>query len=87
MWLCVAEEIHLAFDELARLSGRTRDELMVEVLDEYLAAKRLRIASIQEGERDLKEGRFRDHAAVIAHFKERGLLDMDYVPFTKQQRD
>ncbi|HVA90950.1 MAG TPA: hypothetical protein VNL71_14040 [Chloroflexota bacterium] len=60
---------------------------MVEALNEYLAAKRRRIALIQEGERDLDGGRFVNHEMLVARFKERGILDADYVPFAEPQRD
>lgn len=85
--LRMPEETRLGFDELAQISGRTRSELMVEALEEYLAAKRRRIALIQEGERDLDEGRFESHEALVARFKGRGLLDADYVPFAEHPRD
>jgi len=85
--LRMPEETRLGFDELAQISGRTRSELMVEALEEYLAAKRRRIALIQEGERDLKEGRFQTHKMLISRFKERGILDADFVPFVEQPRD
>lgn len=63
--LRVPDAMRQRFGQLARLSGRDRSELMIEALDEYLAARR-RIALIQEGERALNEGRSRSHDVVIA---------------------
>jgi predicted transcriptional regulator len=79
--LRVPDETRQGFEELAQLSGRTRSELMIEALEEYLAAKRQQIALIQEGERALDEGRSRSHAAVVALLQERGILRGNYVPF------
>ena len=85
--LRVPDEMRQGFEELARLSGRTRSDLMIEALEEYLEARRQRIALIQEGERALDEGRSRGHEAVIALLKERGMLRADYVPFAGDHRD
>ena len=85
--LRVPDETRQGFEELAQLSGRTRSELMIEALDEYLAVKRQRIALIQEGELALNEGRSKSHDAVIALLKERGMLRPDYAPFAEHERD
>jgi predicted transcriptional regulator len=84
--LRVPDETRQGFEELAQLSGRNRSELMIEALQEYLAAKRQRIALIQEGERALDEGRSKSHDAVIALLQERGMLGADYVPFAADER-
>jgi predicted transcriptional regulator len=85
--LRVPDETRRGFEELARLSGRHRSELMIEALDEYLAARQQRIALIQEGERALDEGRAKGHDAVIALLKERGMLPAGYVPFDAAEPD
>lgn len=84
--LRVPDETRQGFEELAQLSGRNRSELMIEALQEYLSAKRKRIALIQEGERALDEGRSRSHDALIALLQERGMLGADYVPFAADER-
>jgi len=81
--LRLPEETRLGFDELAKLSGRSRSELMIEALDEYLAAKRQRIALIQEGDQALGAGRGMEHAALVALLKERGMLGADDVGFAE----
>ena len=81
--LRVPDETRQGFEELAQLSGRNRSELMIEALEEYLAAKRQRIALIQEGEVALDEGRVKSHDAVLALLKERGMLRDDYVSFAE----
>jgi predicted transcriptional regulator len=85
--LRLPDETRQGFDELAQLSGRSRSELMIEALDEYLAAKRRRIAQIQEGERSLEDGRARSHDEVIALLKTRGMVRSDYVPFSESVDD
>lgn len=85
--LRVPDETRQGFEELAQLSGRTRSELMIEALEEYLAAKRQRIALIQEGEHALNEGRSRSHDAVIALLKERRMLGAGYVPYGEDEHD
>ena len=85
--LRVPDETRQGFEELAQLSGRTRSELMIEALQEYLTAKRQRIALIQEGETALNEGRAKRHDAVIALLKERGMLRADYVAFAYDPSD
>jgi predicted transcriptional regulator len=84
--LRVPDETRQGFEELAQVTGRTRSELMIEALDEYLAAKRQRIALIHEGERALDEGRSASHDAVIARLKANGMLRADYVPFSEDER-
>ncbi len=85
--LRVPDETRRGFEELAELSGRTRSELMIEALQEYLTAKRLRIALIQEGETALNEGRAKSHDAVIVLLKERGMLSAGYTAFTDDRSD
>lgn len=85
--LRVPDATRQGFEELARLSGRNRSELMIEALEEYLAARWQRIALIQEGERALDEGRSKSHDAVIALLKERGMLPAGYVPFAADEPD
>jgi predicted transcriptional regulator len=84
--LRLPDETWRGFEELAQLSGRSRSELMIEALDEYLAAKRLRIAVIQEGEHALDEGRCTSHDAVVSLLKERGMLRADYTAFAESER-
>jgi predicted transcriptional regulator len=85
--LRVPDETRQGFEELAQLSGRNRSELMIEALEEYLAAKRQRIALIQEGEVALDEGRVKSHDAVIALLKQRGMLRAAYVSFAEDTND
>lgn len=84
--LRVPDETRLGFEELANVSGRGRSELMIEALEEYLAARRQRIALILEGERALNEGRSSDHASVIALLEDRGVLSAGYSELADDQR-
>jgi predicted transcriptional regulator len=85
--LRVPDETRQGFEELAHLSGRTRSELMIEALEEYLIAKRRRIALIQEGEAALNEGRAKTHDTVIARLKEQGMLSAGYAAFADEPSD
>jgi predicted transcriptional regulator len=84
--LHVPDETLQGFEELAQLCCRTRSELMIEALDECLAAKRQYIALIQEGEHALDAGRSRSHDAVVALLKERGMLREYYTAFAESER-
>jgi predicted transcriptional regulator len=85
--LRVPEETRQGFEELAHLSGRTRSELMIEALQEYLTAKRQRIALIQEGEAALNEGHAKSHESVVRLLKERGMLSGGYTAFVDDASD
>ncbi len=75
--LRIPDAMRTQYDALAEATGRTRSDLMVEALDAYIAAKMQRIAMIQEGVRQLDEGRTHTHDEVIATLRARGMLPAD----------
>ena len=54
--LRVRPELITGLDELAKASGRSRDELAEEALAEYLEVQRWQIAGIEEAIRDADAG-------------------------------
>ena len=75
--LRIPDAMRTQYDALAEATGRTRSDLMIEALDAYIAAKMQRIAMIQEGVRQLDEGRTHTHDDVIATLQARGMLPAD----------
>lgn len=82
--LRIPDDMRVQYDALAEATGRTRSDLMVEALDAYLAAKMQRIAMIQEGVRQLDEGRTHTHDEVIATLQARGMLPASEQPDPEQ---
>jgi predicted transcriptional regulator len=72
------DDVHEQFEMLARATGRTRNDLMVEALSE-MADRRLReIAMIQEGLEQARAGLLTPLEDVVAQFKAEGLLAADF---------
>jgi predicted transcriptional regulator len=72
------DDVHEQFEMLARATGRTRNELMVEALSE-MADRRLReIALIQEGLDQARAGLLTSLEDVVARFKAEGMLAADF---------
>ncbi len=84
--LRIPDDMRARFDALADAMGRTRSDLMIEALDAYIAAKTQRIALIQEGVRQLDDGRMHTHDEVIATLQARGMLHTDYQREREQER-
>jgi predicted transcriptional regulator len=72
------DDVHEQFEMLARATGRTRNELMVEALSE-MADRRLReIAMIQEGLDQANAGLLTPLEDVVERFKAEGMLSADF---------
>lgn len=67
-------DLRARFDELARASGRTRNDLIVEAMTRYVEAEMAYIAAVQEGLADVEAGRHRDLDEVAEEWVGRGLL-------------
>ena len=72
--LRITDTMRMQYDALAKATGRTCGDLMVEALDAYIAARMRRIAMIQEGVRQLDEGSTHTHDEVIATLRARDAL-------------
>lgn len=57
--------------KLAALQGRSKSWLVGEALKSYLAAELSFIEAIEEGRRDLEQGRTVPHEDVVARFQSR----------------
>ena len=73
------DEVHEQYETLARATGRTRNELMVEALHEAAEHKIQEIAMIQEGLEQSRAGRGIPIEDVVARFKAEGILPADFV--------
>lgn len=72
-------EVRDHYETLAQATGRTRNDLMVEALQEVAEYRLREIAMIQEGLAQARAGRTIAIADVIAEFTRDGLLPVDYV--------
>jgi predicted transcriptional regulator len=73
------DEVHEQYETLARATGRTRNELMVEALHEVAEYRIREIAMIQEGLEQARAGRGIPIEDVVARFKAEGILPADFV--------
>jgi predicted transcriptional regulator len=71
------EDVRARCDELARLTGRSRNELLVEALEQYLEREFNEIARIQEGLDQIDAGDVTPIDEVARRFSEQGMLDLD----------
>jgi predicted transcriptional regulator len=58
-----------ALDALARYSGRRREELVAQALEDFLAMEQHNLDAIREGLDDLAAGRVTPHADVLPRIK------------------
>ena len=56
---------------LAGLEGRSKSWLVAEALKSYLEAELAFVEAVEEGQRDLREGRTLSHEEVVAAFRSR----------------
>ncbi len=67
------------YPTLSQSTGRTRNELMVEALHEVAEQKLQEIAMIQKGLEQARQGHAIPIEDVVAEFKRKGMLLMDFV--------
>jgi len=72
-------EIHEQYEMLARATGRTRNELMVEALRGAAERQLREIALIQEGLAESRAGLGIPIEDVVAWFQAEGMLPADFV--------
>ncbi len=71
-------EIRDQFETLARATGRSRNDLMVDALRMVGEHKLHELAMIQEGREQARSGRLTPIEDVVADFKRRGMLPTDF---------
>ncbi|MDQ2830138.1 MAG: hypothetical protein M3Y74_13965 [Chloroflexota bacterium] len=74
----MGEDVRDLYETISQATGRTRNELMVEVLREEGQRRVREIAMIEEGIQQVRAGRTSSLEDVVARFKERGMLDADF---------
>ena len=67
-------DLRARFDDLAQVTGRTRNDLIVEAMTRYIEAEMAYIAAVQEGLADIAAGRHRSLDEVTEDWVARGLL-------------
>jgi predicted transcriptional regulator len=72
------DEVHEQYETLARATGRTRNELMVEALREAAERQLHEIALVQEGLAQARAGMGIPIEDVVARFKAEGMLSPDF---------
>jgi len=65
------------YDELARLTRQTRNDLIVTAMSEYIERELREIAMIQEGFDQIDRGEGIPLDEVVRDFAARGMLDLD----------
>lgn len=72
------EEVRDLYETLARATGRTKNELMVEALRTEGQRRLDEIALILEGREQARDGRLSSLADVVTRFKAKGMLPADF---------
>jgi predicted transcriptional regulator len=67
-------DLRARFDDLARVSMRTRSDLIVEAMTRYADTEMAYIAAVQEGLADVEGGRHRSLEEVAEDWIGRGVL-------------
>jgi predicted transcriptional regulator len=80
------EDIRTQCDALARLTGRTRNDLIIEALAQYLEREMLEIALVQEGLDQIDAGEVMPIDEVARRFAEQGMLNLDALSREREGR-
>lgn len=72
--LRLSDDTRERYERLAQLTGRARNGLMAEALEEYIERQMREIALIQEGIAQLDDGQGIAHDEVVSRLIERGML-------------
>lgn len=72
------EEVRDLYETLAQATGRTKNEIMVEVLRIEGERRVSEIAMVLEGRDQARAGRLSSIADVVARFKARGMLPDEF---------
>ncbi len=75
--LRVPDDLRERYDALAKLTGRSRNELIVQAMERFIDNRMREVALIQEGLDQIDRGDTFTLDEVVADFAARGLLDLD----------
>jgi predicted transcriptional regulator len=76
--ILMPEDVHEQYEILARATGRTPNDLMVDALRDRAARQLREIAMVQEGLAQARAGLGRPIEEVVEQFKAEGLLAADF---------
>ncbi len=74
------------YDHLARLTGQSRNDLIVTAMSEYIERELREVAMIQEGLDDIARGDTLTLDEAVAELAARGMLDRDALARDREQR-
>lgn len=80
------DDLRGQFDQLARLTGQTRNELIITAMTEFAERQMRELAMIQEGFDQIERGESIALDDVVADFAARGMLDRDAYERDREQR-
>ena len=72
-------EMRERYEALARITGRTRNGLMIEAMEQFIERQMSEIALIQEGIRQLDAGEGIAHDDVVARLISKGMLSAEFL--------
>ena len=73
----IPDRLRVQYEELARATGRARDDLIIEALERYAAEERWQLAQVDDGIADADAGNVTPHEQVRADWLARGLITED----------
>ncbi len=80
------DDLRERYDELARLTGQTRNDLIVTAMAEYIEREMRELAMIQEGLDDIARGDTVTLDEAIAELAAGGMLDVDALARDRERR-
>ena len=73
----ISDRLRDQYEDLARATGRARNDLMIEALERYAAEERWQLAQVDEGIADADAGNVTPHEQVRADWLAHGLIIED----------
>lgn len=81
------ESMREHYDELARMTGKTRNALIVEAMEQYIDREMREIALVQEGIAQVETGETRSLDEVVERFIARGMFTREELERDRAHRD
>ncbi len=70
-------DLRARYDAMARLTGQSRNDLIVQAMEEFIEREMRELAMIQEGIDEIERGEGVSLEEVARDFAARGMLDLD----------
>ena len=71
------DDLRDRFDAMGQMTGRTRNDLIIQAMEEFIEREMRELAMIQEGLDQLERGEGRPLEEVVRDFASRGMLNLD----------